>query len=294
MIEISNGQTNLPYQRFTFPGGEIGIKLSDSPQWHRESDGMYLIRAGIGSADDLIALAMIKDALERVPYGPFEKSVALSLPYVPYARQDRVCVPGESFSLKVLAQFINHLNFSAVGVLDPHSDVLPALIDRVHVYTQLNIIQGWLAFQERVKSCEAVFVSPDAGGNKKTAKVAAHFGATDFVRADKLRDLSTGKILETKVYVDDLSGKHAFICDDICDGGMTFIELAKVLKSKGADCVVLLVTHGIFSKGLAVLHENGIDEIWTTDSFPSQHLTSGAISCLPQNIPTPNIYRWRS
>ena len=33
---------------------------------------------------------------------------------------------------------------------------------------------------------------------------------------------------------------------DICDGGRTFIELAKVLKDNGAKRVTLYVTHGIF------------------------------------------------
>jgi ribose-phosphate pyrophosphokinase len=40
--------------------------------------------------------------------------------------------------------------------------------------------------------------------------------------------------------------------DDICDGGRTFIELAKELRGMGAEKVHLYVTHGFFTKGLSV------------------------------------------
>ena len=43
------------------------------------------------------------------------------------------------------------------------------------------------------------------------------------------------------------------IVDDICDGGQTFIELAKALEKQGAHQIFLYVTHGIFSKGLDTL-----------------------------------------
>ena len=38
---------------------------------------------------------------------------------------------------------------------------------------------------------------------------------------------------------------------DICDGGRTFIELAKAIKERTQDSeIYLVVTHGIFSAGL--------------------------------------------
>ncbi len=79
--------------------------------------------------------------------------------------------------------------------------------------------------------------------------------------------MDTGNILETVVYADDLQGRDVCILDDIADGAKTFIELAKVLKAKNAGKVILYVTHGIFSKTIEYVLENGIDEVWTTDSF---------------------------
>jgi ribose-phosphate pyrophosphokinase len=62
--------------------------------------------------------------------------------------------------------------------------------------------------------------------------------------------------------------------DDICDGGGTFIGLAALLKSHNAGHIVLIVSHGIFSKGFDLAH---IDAIYTTNSFKD-------IENLPHNV----------
>ncbi|MEI8631794.1 phosphoribosyltransferase family protein [Vibrio sp. PP-XX7] len=87
------------------------------------------------------------------------------------------------------------------------------------------------------------------------------------IQAQKLRNLKTGEIIKTEV-LGDVKGKKVLIADDICDGGRTFVELAKVLKSEGATEISLFVTHGIFSKGFEVF-AGLIDVIYTTDSFKS-------------------------
>ena len=61
-----------------------------------------------------------------------------------------------------------------------------------------------------------------------------------------------------------LSNRRILIVDDICDGGATFVGLAKELRAAGAKKVYLYVTHGIFSKGLPL---EGIDKVFTTDSY---------------------------
>jgi len=80
----------------------------------------------------------------------------------------------------------------------------------------------------------------------------------------KDRDVKTGNITRTSI-TPIVHGGNAIIVDDICDGGRTFIELAKCLKP-ACDKVYLYVTHGIFSKGLDVF-DGLIDHIWTANSF---------------------------
>jgi ribose-phosphate pyrophosphokinase len=265
-IEIYKGNEKLDYKRFTFPAGEVGIKLNITPKYQWIHKAPVKIVARIQNSEDLVALSMVKDAIERADNEI--ESFELYLLYLPYGRQDRVCDKGESFSLKVFADYINFLKFDKVFLFDPHSDVAGAVFNNVIIYSQLDIINKFEAFRNRANGSGKYFISPDAGANKKTSALAKYYNHKTFIRADKLRDLSNGNILETIVYCDDLKGADCIIADDLCDGGRTFIELAKSLKAKNCGKIVLYVTHGIFSKGIETLFENGIDEIYTTDSYP--------------------------
>lgn len=258
---------DLAYTRWTFPGGEVGVKLDkdDLAYLYRRTDHQTIV-ARLQSSADLVELAMVKDALSNLCITP----IHLLLPYVLYGRQDRVMVRGESFSLLVLARMIADMDFDQVTIVDPHSEVtvstFKALGVPLKVITQFDVIHQFQAFSTRVAG-GVTFVSPDAGSNKKTSEIAKYYGHRTFIRADKLRELSTGKILETIVYADDLTGKDVLIADDLCDGGMTFIGLAAALRAKGAAKVILYVTHGLFSKGVAALLDGGIDQIFMTDSW---------------------------
>ena len=79
-----------------------------------------------------------------------------------------------------------------------------------------------------------------------------------------------------------MDGRIAVITDDICDGGYTFIKVAEQLKAKGADKVVLFVTHGIFAKGLDVF-DGLIDHVFTTDSF--EHAPDPRLTVIPYAFP---------
>ena len=249
---------------FLFPAGEVGIQLKTTNYAYKYTKAPYqTIVARLKNSNDILRLLNVVDALRRFDPTP----IRLFMPYLPYSRQDRVCNDGESFALGVFVKLINSMGFEKVTIADPHSDVSTAIIDNVNVLSQIDIIGKFDAFTKRVMQRDVIFIAPDAGSNKKISKLAGYFSHTDFLRADKLRDLATGNIKETIVYADKLDGQTVIIVDDICDGGRTFIELAKVLKKKGAAKVVLFVTHGIFSKGSKPLFADGIDEIYTTDSY---------------------------
>ena len=78
--------------------------------------------------------------------------------------------------------------------------------------------------------------------------------------------MQTGKLEGFQVYEEDLKGKTCLIVDDICDGGGTFLGMAKALKAKHAGTLYLAVSHGIFSKNLKALKQT-FKAIYTTNSF---------------------------
>lgn len=240
------------FTKTTFPGGESCIRLT------QPVDDRVTVDFQFESNNDLFDLALLADAIRRE--SP-DVELQLYIPYVPYARQDRVCNPGESLSIKVVADFINGLHFSRIMMHDPHSDVTPALFERAIVVPQ-EVFAAPIA--AKLDASNTVIVAPDAGASKKARKFAQEGGFNGFVQAEKLRELSTGRILRTAVNTDHVGHRDFLIVDDICDGGRTFTELAKVLRPLTEGKIALYVTHGIFSAGMEVF-DNLIDVVYTAN-----------------------------
>jgi len=214
------------------------------------------------SPDDIVALLMVHDALKR---NFKDIDLKLFIPFFPYARQDHISDVGESLSLKVFADLINSLNFSEVVTFDLHSSVSNALINNLTEIQQKVMVYSILAKMD-IDWSKTVLVAPDAGAAKKIYKLSVLLPNVSVIMADKVRN-NVGEIISTTVFHDDFNGNDVIIVDDIIDGGRTFIELAKVLKTKNCGKIILIVTHGIFSKGVDVLIDGGIDEIHTTNTF---------------------------
>ena len=228
------------------------------------------VYAELDNSDDIMTLLLTVDAVRRIyPTA----SIRLTIPYFPYARQDRVCNPGEALSIKVMADLINSLRCDSVTIFDPHSDVTPALINNCVVKSIVDIIAYSPVINEKIVHEELILVSPDAGAEKKVRQLAKLMQKR-VICATKERDTKTGEIISTHV-CQDVENENLIIIDDICDGGRTFLELAKYLKKFGANDIYLYVTHGIFSKGMEQFKKlfkhiycyHVLNDLYTSDEF---------------------------
>lgn len=249
-----------------FPAGETNLRIDPNGLEPNTLPNVAIVELEFKSNNDLVDLMLLKDALHRAY--PVLQSVFLVMHYLPYARQDRVCNPGEALSLKVVTNLINSLKFDRVYCMNIHSEVGVALLDNL-AHVNLNMLGANIAnlFTDRGNT---VLVSPDAGANKKVFDFAKTFGYPSVVRADKVRNVLTGEIVETKVYSEHVGAKDFLILDDICDGGRTFIELAKELRKLTDGKIYLYVTHGIFSKGAEVF-EGILDGVFTSNLMGKAH-----------------------
>lgn len=252
----------IPVKQFLFPGGEVSASF-DPSNLIPSGPVRASISASLASSDDVMALLMLTDAVRR--QFPSIAKLEAYIFYVPYARQDRVMKPGESLSIKVFCDLINSQKYDNVVIWDPHSDVTPALLNNCTAVHQDSLANHTLT-HIFVEPDTTVLVAPDAGAIKKISEVAKAMNISEVVRADKVRDPSTGKITGTKVYSEHIGDKDFLIVDDICDGGYTFLELAKVLRPLTNGKIILYVTHGIFSKGLEVFR-GVIDEVYAANTF---------------------------
>lgn len=254
MIEIrhSNGH-HIGYYHLTFSGGEEHVRLSPA---RGAAPSHIMVHADLRSSQDIMMLAMLVDALDR-EYGVPRRLIC---PYIPYARQDRVCNVGEPLSAKVMCSMINAMGFASVEVWDAHSDVVPALLDRCTNVPAKNFVHSIPEMSPTM-----ILVAPDAGAVKRVMGCAEVYG-NDVLVAEKVRDTRTGDIVNTSVNSPHVGKRDFLMVDDICDGGRTFIELAKKLRYLTLGRTMLYVTHGIFSKGLDPLSDV-IDHVFTPNSW---------------------------
>jgi ribose-phosphate pyrophosphokinase len=259
---------------------DVKFKISKFPDGQQmvdiESDQMYInglavnIVSRMNSFRDIELIIAANQALREMAVG----SVSLYVPYFLGARSDRKFRKGGTNYLKsVICPIINSQNFNTVIVLDPHSDVLEACLNNFEKIDNHTIVKHALRNIDNKNDAHnrIVLVSPDAGALKKIFDVAKEFRIDKVITASKVRDIKTGKILKTDIpslkgnFCMDPNHKYVIV-DDICDGGRTFIELAKAIRLQRSDAkIYLIITHGIFSAGFEELN-NWFEKIFTTNS----------------------------
>lgn len=257
-VFVAETGEEVPVDFSTFPGGEEHVRVTGIA-----SSGMSLIiEARITSSIWWMRLVMLDDALSRLGC-----TYDLQLPYLPYARQDRRCNMGEAVGAFHFGKELKGLKYcKSITLVDVHSPAaLLAAPAWSLVVDQAQIFKDWSLLRNFTVGENCVLVAPDKGALEKTAKVAEALSA-QYICANKVRDPLTTKIIATTVDAQIDPARHYLIVDDICDGGRTFIELAKVLREKGATKISLYVTHGIFSSGFGDLSKH-FDTIFTTNSF---------------------------
>lgn len=192
-------------------------------------------------------------------------SVSLQMLYLPHARMDRAPRETDVFTLKYFCEVINLLNFSWVEVLDPHSAVSVALLDRVRAIAPEEPIERAIALAH-----PDIIFFPDEGAMKRYGDMIRklHFDG-DFAFGMKKRDWDTGKILGLEVYGADVKDKNILIIDDICSFGGTFHHSSIKLSELGGAKISLYVTHcesSIFNG--EILKNDLIQKVYTTNSLP--------------------------
>ena len=218
-----------------FPDGQPHVNIYNI----EEGDEIKVV-CSLTDTSKLLQLMEVANAIENL----FAKKKILVIPYLMAARYDRLMQHGDSVDLKVVADMVNMCGFEKVYLYDVHSDVSLLLIKNVVGVTNQVLVEAY-------DKPDAVLICPDAGASKKVSK---YFGwnsnIKDIVYCSKNRDLATGKLTLEVLEPEHCEGKNCVIIDDICDGGGTFLAIAEKIKPAH---LTLIVTHGIFSKGVETL-----------------------------------------
>lgn len=287
-------KSDIKYLISKFPDGQQQVTITGEEEDFHTGDGArdhwwekrivsvkakYIeIKARLNNFQDLELIICATKSLR----GLGVKEIHLYTPYFLGSRSDRKFEEGSNGYLKdIICPIINSLNFESVTVLDPHSYVLEACLNNFRREDNKQLlgfaikeIYGLpMDFTKNINNC--LLVSPDAGASHKIYKLAEQIGYKgDIITCSKERD-NEGKLTKCVIpYHRDLicplvNPKNIIIIDDICDGGATFINIAKEIKNDeryGGNKIYLIITHGIFSKGFGELSKY-FKGIYCTNSY---------------------------
>jgi len=266
-----------------FPDGQQSLDLIESGYntFNSLKQKSIIIKSRLNNFSDLEIIICATQALKEIGV----ERIKLYIPYCTGARSDRKFIDGGINYVKhVIAPIINSQGYEKVIIVDPHSDVLEACINNFEKISNIELVRFALPNIDNTNDAreKTVFVSPDAGALKKVYNVAERFKHDKVIIAAKHRDIKSGKITHTEVpNLDNYKPNSNFvIIDDICDGGRTFTEIGKVIKSHKwsgvpfSGKIYLIVTHGIFTYGFEELSEY-FDGIFCTNSV--KDVTDGII-----------------
>lgn len=216
-------------------------------------------------------------------------NITLRLFYCPHARLDRVKSTQEVFTLKYFCEIINSLNFNKVFLLDPHSNVSTALLDRVEVIDiELYVLKAiQKAFANTPDENRYVYF-PDEGSMKRYGDLKCFKNCNIMVLyGKKIRIWKTGEIKGLKIYdfndnrIDNtlekvLEGKTVLMIDDIISYGGTMYYSAKKLKELGAEKIYAYATHvenSVLDKEkrtfIKTLEDNTVQQLFTANTIYS-------------------------
>jgi ribose-phosphate pyrophosphokinase len=251
-----------------FPNGEYYLTDEEIYALRNPSNYMHYIVISLKfeSHADLFNLYFIKKILEQ-----YSITIdRLEIFYMPYSRMDRKS-ENKPFTLKVITDYINGLNFPHVTVYEPHSDVTPALLNHCKEYNVTSLLfnkhKDEIGFDDK----RDYIMFPDAGAQKRYGKL---FTGYNQIFGSKFRD-SEGNVSRYRLIGHIVTDCKVVIIDDLCSYGNTFLQAAEAVRDNNGDAFVtsicLIVGHCEDSILKGKIPESDlIDKVFTTNSIISE------------------------
>jgi ribose-phosphate pyrophosphokinase len=221
--------------------------------------------------------------------------INLYIPYLGYARQDKVSQPGEPMAAQAVLGMLAKVGATKITVLDIHNDVVfEALKPTAIGINKFAMNEFANRFKQKRESGvnldELIIVAPDKGAIERgklflTAMKAAGFAKAAFAYFDKSRDnaikgqvqsmdlrevvLSTGEILTEEDAKAAFKGKTAIVIDDIADTCNTMLRAISdnIIGRYGAKEAYAAITHGVLSG-------NALEKIANTKQLKGMLITN--------------------
>lgn len=224
----------------TYPSGETHAAWACAPR-----DDVAYYWANMRTWTDLMTLVTLDNAASRIN----GTNPTWFVPYFPFARDDRRRTVGDADTLFDAINILDIFDLRGrIIIADPHSyatEIFNHIPQKVVVEAfrdKLGMFDG-----------EPLILIPDEGATKKAYTWIHDVPNSGVIQGKKVRDPHTGMLsgfdieLTGNLEWKDLDFMPVVMIDDICDGGGTFLGLAKHIRQWGVRSISLGVTHGLFT-----------------------------------------------
>jgi len=244
-----------------FPDGESYIRVEDD----LKGEVAIVVQSCSPPQDKrVMELLQLIDASWRAG----ASKVTAVVPYFAYSRQDKVFLPHEALSSKIIAKAIEAVGASFFVTVNVHSELVLGYFDKIKALSidAFPEIAGYLA---SLNLRDPLVLSPDKKRYPDAQRVAGLInGEAAFL--EKKRDLKSGEVTteEKTLAVKD---RDVVIVDDIISTGGTIVNAARIILKGNPRRVIAACVHGLYAaNALEKLAAAGVEEVISTDTIESQ------------------------
>jgi ribose-phosphate pyrophosphokinase len=235
-----------------FPDNEQYLKILD------DVDGQeVLIIQNTTTDSDLIALLQLLDACETA------KKINVVIPYMGYARQDKLFNKGEAISARAMAKTVAAQSLDRVFTINIHEKNILNHFTCPATDLDASALIGKYLSDLNLK--RPLLIAPDKGVKEMVEKMAKGL-ALDHDVFDKTR--FGGDTVSIKEKEMDIKGRDVIIVDDMIATGGTMAEAVKILYKNGAKDIYAACVHPVLTRNAVLRLSNaGIKDIISTDTI---------------------------
>ncbi len=251
----------VPVISKVFPDGESYVRLESSVK----NEHIVIVQTTCNPQDtNLMQLAFLANAAKRND----ATKVTAIVPYLAYARQDKMFLEGENVSIETVASMLKAAGIDELVTVNIHAE--SALSRFPFPSKNLSAIPLLAEYFVKKGFHKAFALAPDKGA-LYIAEQAKNILLGESGNLEKQRDRYTGQTIQSAKHL-DVKGKTVIIFDDIISTGGTIVGAAKILKQQGATQVYAACVHGLLiGDAEKRILDAGVTEIVSTDSIPSKN-----------------------
>jgi ribose-phosphate pyrophosphokinase len=250
----------VPVASKVFPDGESYIRLEASVK----DEHVAIVQTTCKPQDtNLMQLAFMANAAKRNG----ARKVTVIVPYLAYARQDKIFLEGENVSIETIAAMLKAAGTDQLVTVNIHAE---DTLNRFPFPAKNLSAIPLLAEHFVKKGYEKAFaLAPDKGARYIAEQAKAVLGG-ESGNLEKQRDRYTGQTTHSGAHL-NVKDKTVIIFDDITSTGGTIVSAAKILRAQGAKHIYAACVHGLLiGDAEKRILDAGVEEIVSTDSAPSK------------------------